>query len=190
MMDDAMLHNDRYINQPNKSSCGPTAMCNALTWAGVRVGWKDFRAISKAMKTDRHGTWHRNFDRVLRRQPFFKVRRVCRPKLWQIEEHARARGAVIISFRHTPTTKQYAGHYEMILYAFQDGSFVTINDRTNTKLARHLVTRTEFKKNEWRYAKYNKFSKAWLLEKIQPTLDHRSLGPSRRQGKAYRRPRG
>jgi len=158
----------RYVKQRDKYSCGPVAIMNVLKWAGYAFNYEDslpvLQKLCKCISVT--GTKHANFDRALRlvtsRFKVFKVRRVHRPKLWQIEEHLREGGLVILNYYWR---KDEEGHrHFMLLDGVSDSgkSFSTINDFSKGPAYRRM-TRRKFKRWNLRFQKHDPHYKAWFI---------------------------
>ena len=184
-----MMHY-QFIKQPNLSTCGPTAMWNALSWAGVNMRKRDLRDIAKHMFTNKHGTSHQNFDYTLRNQPFFRVRLVRHVKQRQIDKHLDKGGIVVLSYRWGDLPKQHKNskgvwiwkgwerHFDLITYHFthQKNGYIVVNGERHGP-AEKFFTRKDYMKTRAQFRSVDPYSKAWFLTLCKPKFDPRILGP-------------
>lgn len=133
----------RYVKQPNQYSCGPTAILNALKWAGLDVTLQhhpllEFSCRAEDSDDDEFGILDHDFDRVLRwaGKNVFTVRRSKTPTLEVIREHLKNGGSVCLGYSWT---EELGGHYAFIA-GLDRGLFMVINDHIFDKKRRTAKT--------------------------------------------------
>lgn len=147
----------RYVKQPDKASCGPIVIMNALKWGGKRYTLKNdfWRLIRKCRcGPDKLGTSPKHLDRCLRdeTQGCLEIARRLEPSIREIEEHLCQRnGAVIINYLWIcKKTGKRHGHFALFTDVSKTGRMFTgINDkrgitivsRRRSTLLRHLRLR-------------------------------------------------
>jgi hypothetical protein len=142
---------------------------NVLKWAGVEFSYreaiKEFRRLCWCEAPD--GCTHAPFDHALRIitgefEPQIIVRRVHRPMLWQIEEHLRAEGAVVLNYYWRVKERSHR-HWILMTDVSDSGeTFQTVNDfRDGPALRRR--TREKFKKQHLRFQRPDTHYKAWFI---------------------------
>lgn len=138
----------RYARQPDKYSCGPTAILNAMKWAGLdatsrnHLPYLQFSCrtidLQHPEDFDSNGTLDSDFDRVLRYvgSGVFRVRRKKFPSAKELKKHLKKGGAVAICY-HWEEAGQSGEHF-CFLAGFERGFFVVINDHDapNTETVR------------------------------------------------------
>lgn len=136
----------KYIRQPDKYSCGPTAIVNAMKWAGIDANSRELipflqfgcRTIDLENPEDAesNGTTDQDFDRVLRyvAKGHFKIRRRKNPRINEIIKHLKAGKAVVLSYFWGPGSLKY-GHFCFLL-SVERGRVVTINDHESETIRR------------------------------------------------------
>jgi hypothetical protein len=111
------------------------------------------------------GTNHTDFDKALRflATAIFRVRRVHRPRLGDIEQHLREDGAVIISYLWNQGG-EWSRHFSLLVGASPSGSTLYIvNDLSGAGPAYQPVRRTRFIKENLRYQRSDPHWKGWFL---------------------------
>ena len=147
----------RYVKQPDKASCGPIVIMNALKWGGRRRTLKnDFWRLARACDCSpgNYGSSINAFDRTLRNETrgHLNVKRRYRSSIREIEEHLCQRnGAVIINYLWIcKKTGKRHGHFALFTNVSKTGRMFTgINDkrgitivsRRRSTLLRHLRLR-------------------------------------------------
>jgi hypothetical protein len=128
----------RYLRQPDRYSCGPTAIINAMKWAGLDATSRDYlpylqfscRTIDLQNPTDAdlNGTMDHDFDRVLRYvgKDVFKIKRRRSPSLPEIIRHLKRGGAVALSYFWQESGQE--GLHFCFISGMDRGSFVCVND--------------------------------------------------------------
>jgi hypothetical protein len=109
----------RYLKQYDDYSCGPTAILNALKWAGASVSYRShYKRVAKYCKVaegdlkDR-GTLSPDLDRTLRTlgRRYLTVRKVRSCTIQQLADHLQNGGAAILAHVEGEGTL-YAGQDE------------------------------------------------------------------------------
>ncbi len=174
----------RYAKQRDSYSCGPTALLNALKWAGKDVSCKDMprlKAVCHTEYTPGHtlGTWPTKMSSALRYEgrEWFSCKHVINPKLRIIDKHLKDDGSIIMSYfwKLSPEYKRfwdwgwkYVGHYIFIDHISASGkTFRVINmsseGSAQTNIRRHTLLRKCFR---YRNLKDNHHNlSVWLLNK-------------------------
>lgn len=90
----------RYARQPHARSCGPTAILNALKWAGRPATLKREYPILRAECKCTNGTWRYIFDRVIRKHAkgLFTVERRALPTYSQLRRLCRSGHAFVLAY--------------------------------------------------------------------------------------------
>lgn len=91
----------KYIRQPHKSSCGPTAIINAGKWAGNKLTLKrDYRRVYLNTHCDSDGSDIKYIDKTLRNElgDFLNIRKVRKPDIRDTVAHIKRGGAALISY--------------------------------------------------------------------------------------------
>ena len=158
----------KYIVQPDKYSCGPVAIFNALRWAGNKIHVselkrikEDAKCVSSGKTKDKAGTMHNDFDRVIRKEGegIFTVKRIYRPKISEMEEHIRNGGAIAMTYKHSR-----GRHFMLLTNVSKSGqTFEIINDQIKPPAARQMKRKTLFN-TIFEYKNDHK-RKAWFLTK-------------------------
>lgn len=128
----------RYLKQYDNYSCGPTAILNALKWAGVAASYRThYKRVAKGCKVaegeykDR-GTLSSDLDRTVRAlgKAHFTVRKVRSCTIQQLDEHLQNGGAAILAHLEEELyagQKDIEGHFSFWFHS--DGkSFTGAND--------------------------------------------------------------
>lgn len=126
----------RYVKQPDKISCGPIAIMNALKWSGRRCTLKNnFQRLTKACDCSpgNYGSSISAFDHALRNETRgrLNIKRRHRSSIREIEEHLHQRnGAVIINYLYIcEKTGDRVGHLALFTHTSETGgSFTGVND--------------------------------------------------------------
>jgi hypothetical protein len=142
---------------------------NILKWSGGLLSHDDMRDPLTAMcncTSEAGGTFHNDFDRVLRKfgnhYGAYTVRRVTRPTLAQIEEHLRVGGALVLNY-HWDYRGKEDRHYSVIVGISDSGrSLRVVNGRKRGKAAK-WIRREKFKNWEQRFQRTDKSHKAWFV---------------------------
>ena len=152
----------RYHKQRDRYTCGPTAIMNAFKWAGHKP--PKLAAVIKASGcVKRLGSDHSSFDKALRDQDIFSVRRVYQPTLGDIKRHINNDGAVILSYAWRYS--QFSGrHFALIIKGSRYYPFSTINDERDGPALQSFGA--SYIRNRHYQFKKDKHRKAWFLEKI------------------------
>ena len=81
----------RYIGESffdDSGHCGPIAILNAEKWTGAKSTKKRLPYLIRLCKSDANdGTYDSNFDKAIRRNPHFSVRRMYQPSLPKLRQH-------------------------------------------------------------------------------------------------------
>lgn len=154
----------RYARQPDKYSCGPTAILNALKWAGEDVSTKEHLPflqfgcrtidLEHPHDIDLNGTTDDDFDRVLRyvAKGMFRIRKVNHRSVAKMKAHLARGGAICFSYYWAEDGQ--SGHHFAFIEKLDRGQFVIVNDhnaqnedtvtiRTSTTLRRWLKKHKE-----------------------------------------------
>ena len=162
-----------FTKQRDKFRCGPVAILNALRWAGVDIPYDEIHFIGElCIVTSPDGSTHGSFDKALRKMGdnHFTVRKVMKPSLFEIEEHLRLGGALVLNYRWRrdwimDPKKRTSRHYSLIIGISDSGrTFYVVNGRRKRKALKG-IRREDFKKWELRFPKDD--LKAWFLTPLQ-----------------------
>ncbi len=160
----------RYLKQRDGYSCGPVAIMNVVKWAGLTFSYKNeikfFQSICGCRPV--FGTNHSNFEKALytiaREVEGLKVKRVYKPKLWQIEDHLGAGGIIILNY-YWKRAGTHARHFMILNRVSNSGkSFLTINDYRAGPAAR-WTSRETFKRVNLRFQRTDSLFKAWFISR-------------------------
>jgi hypothetical protein len=158
----------RYIKQPDKFSCGPTAILNAMKWAGIDANGRDhIPYLQFACRTydledmEGQGTFNHDFDRVLRYvgKGSFAVKRKKNPTLSEMRRHLKAGHAIALAY-HWEDGGQSGEHFCFIA-GLWNGLFICINDHTELSGPTIRLRRPETVR-KW-LKKYEDCPTAWFL---------------------------
>jgi len=160
-----MIH---YVKQRDKFRCGPVAVLNSLRWVGADVSANYVYELSEKCKTKSYGmsgTNYYNFDRILRDegQDLVNVKLILKPRLYEIEEHLREGGVVVLNYAWGQEDSHR--HYTFIPEESETGkTFVMVNEFDN----RPAVTKVRRKTfvNRCFAHRNDDDAKAWLLTKV------------------------
>ena len=155
-----------FTKQRDRYSCGPVAILNALRWAGMDARYEDYIDILRIVCQCEvgEGTNPADFDKALRflATAIFRVRRVHRPRLGDIERHLREDGAVVINYLLNQAGV-WSRHFALLVGASPSGlTLYTVND-FKTGSAYRPVRRSKFVKDNLRYQRSDPHYKAWFL---------------------------
>ena len=160
----------RYIRQPDSYGCGPTAILNALKWAGFRATLKKhYRPLvtrCKSKDPDGHefsGTTPKNFQNALKytSKNIFKVKHLTYPTLNQISKELDKGNAVII-LHFNEGDQEGSSHYTLLISKLgQD--FIAVNAYHKCKTVAPVTHNTM---KNWTKRKED-FPMAWVLEKYK-----------------------
>lgn len=125
------------MKQPDSYSCGPTAILNAMKWAGIDATGQHLSYIQFSCRTidletpsdsTNHGTLTSDFDRVIRYvgSGVYTVKRKSRPTVSELKRHLQ-RGEAIAFAYHWEEAGQKGEHF-CFISGFSKGLFVCIND--------------------------------------------------------------
>lgn len=158
----------RYIRQPDSYSCGPTAILNAMKWAGIDATSQYLPYLQFSCRTidletpadpESHGTLSSDFDRVLRYvgTGAFHVRRKKNPTASEMKRHLEKGNAIALAYYWEDETEK--GEHFCFIAGLERGLFVCINDhsRPDTIRLRHMKTI-----KSW-LTKHNDCPMAWFL---------------------------
>jgi len=162
----------RYTKQRDTFRCGPIAILNSIKWTGIEAPYSQFvPIISRLSRCEPpEGTSHGFFDQALRivgqkcPKPF-QVRRINQPYLFQIEDHLRADGAVILNYYWR---QEYldARHFLLITGLSPSGqTLYTVNGHREGRALR-AVRRQTFVNHHLRFQRVDESFKAWFLTRI------------------------
>lgn len=156
----------RFTKQRDRYSCGPVAILNALRWCGMDAPYKEvIDILQKVCNCEPgRGTNHPDFDQALRffGTDLFRVRRVSRPRLAEIEEHLREDGCVILNYRWTRGGNWFR-HFSLVNGVSPSGrTFYLVNDST-VGPAQQALRRQDFVKEILRYQRVDHHFKGWFL---------------------------
>lgn len=148
--------NRSYTKQYDKFRCGPVALANVIKWAGFGFNYKKrYKELSKLCKSNpEFGTCHNDFNKAIKKiakKGKFKVKKVNRPLLKDIERHLKKSGIIVFRYNWS----EINGHYFVVDLGFDalvsKGSsktvFVlcTVNALTSHTYVPYV--RKDFKKN-------------------------------------------
>lgn len=160
----------RYVIQPDKISCGPTAIINALKWAGVPTSLQDLPKIQFSCKTvnpvdptnvEAAGTYDHDFDRTLRYAgaPVFTVKKKSRPSFKSVKDHLAGGGAICIGYWWMEEGEENA-HFAFI-EGLKGSRWIVVNDHASTKEPTKL--RNEKTVRKWLTTRKNGCPAVWFL---------------------------
>jgi len=159
-----------YVKQPNPYSCGPTAILNALKWAGLDVTLQQFPLLEYSCRTsgpdgdkedDEIGILDHDFDRVLRwsgKRIFKKIKRKKYPTFKEIKKHLQKGGSICLGY-YWIEGKQSGGHYAF-LSGIKNGLIEVINDHS---VDDKINLRTDKTIRKWMKSKKIDAPIAWFL---------------------------
>lgn len=158
-----------YIVQDDAYSCGPTAIINALKWAGLDATKEDLDLFRFSCRTidpefpndwDSNGTTDADLDRVLRYagKGKIKVKKIKNPSVPMLIGHLQSKGAVIISYYWKEGAQD--GHHFAFISAFKKGLFEVVNDHANKKT---IMLRTKATLHKW-LKKKDESPICWFIE--------------------------
>lgn len=106
----------RYLKQYDTYSCGPTAILNALKWAGVAISYRShYKRVARGCRVmegsyRERGTLSADLDRTIRElgSGYFSIRKVRSCTIQQLTDHLQNGGAAVLA------------HLEGDLYAGQE----------------------------------------------------------------------
>jgi hypothetical protein len=165
--------NPEYIRQPDEYSCGPTAIYNALLWAGydseskVIVPFLQFACQVHDPEDHRAGgTNDSDFDRVIRYvgHGFFTTKLVRNPTVESIKRHLKKGGSVCLGYYWDETVDQDGEHF--CFFAGMSGNnFTVVNDQDSMVCPDKTVrNRTQKTVKGWMKKRFG-CPTAWLLTK-------------------------
>ncbi len=99
----------RYIGQKHDGQCAPIAILNAERWAGAKSIKNRLDYLIRLCKSDSEGTEDSNFDKAIRRNPYFSVQRMYKPTIPRLREHV-SNGAGAFYSYDTGRRKEDEGH--------------------------------------------------------------------------------
>ncbi len=154
----------RYIGQPSDDPghCAPIAILNAEKWAGAKSTKKRLPHLIRACRscTKRAGTDHSDFDRVIRRNPYFSVRRMYKPNILKLRKCLLNGCGAFYSYLQSRDNHD-SGHLTFLPGAFQEsyrGWFIT-----NTCYASHIRISHELFREEFWYVSPHDDRTIWLV---------------------------
>jgi hypothetical protein len=165
----------KYIRQPDSYSCGPTAILNALKWAGLDVTLQEFPLLQFSCRTvdpdsndiEDHGTLDHDFDRVLRwsGKKVLKVRRRKNPSFKDIYIHVKSGGAICLGYFWRE--KKQGGEHFCFISGMRRGLFHVVNDHTILDFSNsNDRLRTSKTIKNWMKIKTDDCPIAWFLTRL------------------------
>lgn len=158
----------RYVKQPDSYSCGPTAILNAMKWAGIdatsrnHLPYLQFSCRTIDLETpddsENHGTLDSDFDRVLRYvgRGIFRVQKKKRPTVELLRRRLKNGEAIALVYYWEQGAQ--TGEHFCFIAGLWHGLFVCINDHgAPTIMLRRASTIKEWLK------KYEDRPTAWFL---------------------------
>lgn len=116
----------RYTKQRDEADCGPTAIVNALKWAGNDISYRDVGASKIAAELCGYwvggGVPPAYLDSALEKVGLLLWYKT-NPTLDEVEGHIRSGGACIINFARRSRPRR---HYVFVPEVTSDGKFFTI----------------------------------------------------------------
>lgn len=161
------MSNVRYIRQPDSYGCGPTAIINALKWAGFRATLKKhYRSLvvrCKAKDPDGHefsGTTPKNFQNALKYtgRNLLKIKHLTHPSLKEISQELNNGKAVVIL--HFNQNDHGSSHYTLLIGKLGK-DFIAVNAFHGCKTVAQISDKII---KTWTRRKEN-MPMAWVLEK-------------------------
>lgn len=164
----------RYLKQYDDYSCGPTAILNALKWAGRSVAYRThYKRAAKGCRVTEgdykdRGTLSIDFDRTIRMlgKKYFSVRKVRSCTIQQLADHLENGGAAVLAHLEEDLyagQKSIEGHFSF-WFASDGLTFTGANDggpgATITRSREEIVRKIRKRK----YAGDN-YPEVWLLTK-------------------------
>lgn len=158
----------RYARQPYKYSCGPTAIINAVKWAGYSYSLRDNHTfVARACNSSyEFGTEELELERVLRRltRGFMRIRKRCRPTADELMSHVIKQDCAAIILYYRSDDPDGDAHYTLMTDVGA-GHVTLVNDVINKTLTRCPKWHLDEKLLKSREDK-ECFPQAWLLRKI------------------------
>lgn len=140
----------KFVRQPAKYSCGPTAIINVGKWGGLRIPLKKYHTLIARLCNASYemGTDEFELDRIMKMMVSNAVASRMRrcASFASIVGHLRsANSAVLLLYwRQLGRDKStITGHYTLII-DLGAGLFASVNDRTDETVT--LISRAELKK--------------------------------------------
>ena len=157
----------RYVRQSDKYSCGPTAIINAIKWAGYSYPSRDnLMFVARACSSSyEFGTEEADLERVLRQLTcgFLRVRKRCRPTIDELARHvAKPDCAAIVLYYHS-SDPSGPGHYTLMTDA-DAGHVILVNDTTHETVTRSPRCLFSLRLRNMRDDRRS-FPQAWLLRR-------------------------
>lgn len=134
----------KYSKQRNKTDCGPTAVLNALKWAGYSVSIrKGYKSIKKNCKyRPVFGTSSSNILWTLRKYKKLKTRVLVRPTLSQLDKLLEKGYVFILRYTHDHGESGHCifcfGKTDFKYLLINDSSIKTYRGRTRKTLNSYL----------------------------------------------------
>lgn len=157
-----MKNSKRYARQRDTFSCGPTAIVNAIKWAGYSCPAREFKKIFKKRTgcTRLRGTDPWILEQTLKRVPELSIQYVLNvPNLRDIDEELKKGRSVLLRYFHS-----HGGHYTLIVGRTKK-FYVVVNDSPkkaisyrSRKKMKKLINNSVVAAGEFCYAV------AWSLE--------------------------
>jgi ABC-type bacteriocin/lantibiotic exporter with double-glycine peptidase domain len=161
----------RYIKQPTKTTCGPTAIINVLKWAGYDLTVKDINKIGNWVKCGYYctGTEPAEMHNLLQRLEGIKITKsVNLPTIEEMNKHLDAGGVVLMRYLH-----KQGGHYNVYV-GRKKNWYQVVNDFRHGPALRRRHKRTVLKDlratsadkgHPYRIAGEISCCSAWFIEK-------------------------
>ncbi len=108
----------RYIGQQIDGQCGAVAILNAEKWAGAKSTKKRLLHLVRLCKSNADGVADSDFDKAIRRNPHFSVRRMYKPTIPRLRKHLLNGAGALYSYNDGPRHKD-EGHIIFIPGVFQ-----------------------------------------------------------------------
>lgn len=161
----------RYCKQRDNFSCGPVAILNALIWSGIKLSYKYTKGIGYMCNCEPiQGTHPILFGQTLQKFEkdfgLFKVKKVYRPKLKQIEKHLKRGEIVIINYKIGINKRNGQWrHYTLVEGINKNGTKFNVVNAFGKGPAFQKVSRNQFKYEFLRYKKPLSTFQVWFLTK-------------------------
>lgn len=160
----------KYCRQPDNYSCGPTAIINAMKWAGMDASLKSHLPFLQfgchtidleCPDPENNGTTDWDFDRVLRyvAKGTFTVNRKKKPSFKELKAHLEKGHAACMSY-HWEENNQIGDHF-CFIEKLERGLFVCVNDH-NAANENTVTYRSDKTIQKW-LKKGDEYPFIWLL---------------------------
>jgi len=155
----------RYIKQRHERSCGPTALMNAVKWAGYSLSYEDYidyyAKLCDYKKGDDFGTHWLNLHRAILATPELKlVALLNRPTLRQLDRFLNKGFSAIVRYKHSK-----GGHFAFVPKHTAKFYYMVNGPRSKATLCR--ISRKDISKKLRYVDLQGETSKIWILEAAQ-----------------------